>query len=155
MATVHLENINKSSPSPTTLVLNAADNVEVVVDERSPLHGHKRARAVIAAGDPIIKLGEIIGTASTRIEAGDHVHTHNVDPDRRPVTADLARTNVVTLDQPEPRTFAGYRRADGRVEPATTCWCSRQSTAPRQSPRRSRITLAERAIATMLTGSRR
>ena len=104
-----------SSPSPTTLVLNAADNVEVVVDEQSRLHGHKRARAVIEAGDPIIKIGEVIGIATTRIDAGDHVHTHNVDPDRRPVSADLARTNLVTLNQPEPRTFAGYRRADGQV----------------------------------------
>ena len=104
-----------NSPSPTTLVLNAADNVEVVVDERSRLHGHKRARAAIAAGDPIIKIGEVIGIATTRIEAGDHVHTHNVDPDLRPVSADLAGTKLVTLDRPASRTFAGYRRADGRV----------------------------------------
>jgi altronate hydrolase len=40
--------------------------------------GHKIALRDIAAGDPIVKYGSPIGTASTAIAAGAHVHTHNV-----------------------------------------------------------------------------
>jgi SAF domain-containing protein len=40
--------------------------------------GHKVAIRAIEAGEPVVKYGSAIGTASTRIAAGAHVHTHNV-----------------------------------------------------------------------------
>jgi hypothetical protein len=40
--------------------------------------GHKIALRRIAAGEPVIKYGSPIGTASRDILAGTHVHTHNV-----------------------------------------------------------------------------
>ena len=40
--------------------------------------GHKLARRAIAAGDPIIKYGAVIGTATAAIAPGTHVHLHNV-----------------------------------------------------------------------------
>jgi hypothetical protein len=40
--------------------------------------GHKIALTHIAAGTPVVKYGSSIGTASVDIEAGSHVHTHNV-----------------------------------------------------------------------------
>ena len=40
--------------------------------------GHKVALTRIAAGDPVMKYGNPIGTATSDIEAGAHVHTHNV-----------------------------------------------------------------------------
>jgi altronate hydrolase len=40
--------------------------------------GHKIALTAIAAGEPVIKYGSAIGTASRDIAAGTHVHTHNV-----------------------------------------------------------------------------
>ena len=39
---------------------------------------HKFALKDIAAGDEIIKYGQVIGAASTAIKAGAHVHTHNI-----------------------------------------------------------------------------
>lgn len=40
--------------------------------------GHKVALQRIAAGDAVIKYGSPIGTASSDIAPGTHVHTHNV-----------------------------------------------------------------------------
>lgn len=40
--------------------------------------GHKFALKAIAKGEPVIKYGEVIGTASRDIAAGAHVHTHNM-----------------------------------------------------------------------------
>lgn len=40
--------------------------------------GHKLARRPIAAGEPIVKYGAVIGTATEAIPQGAHVHIHNV-----------------------------------------------------------------------------
>ena len=40
--------------------------------------GHKIALTQIPAGDPVMKYGNPIGTATCDIEAGAHVHIHNV-----------------------------------------------------------------------------
>ena len=49
----------------------------VVAAEAIP-RGHKLAVRAIRAGEPVVKYGSPIGTASTDIAAGAHVHTHNV-----------------------------------------------------------------------------
>ena len=51
--------------------------VSVTVREAIP-SGHKVAIRAIAAGEPVIKYGSPIGTATAAIEPGAHVHTHNV-----------------------------------------------------------------------------
>ena len=48
---------------------------------------HKIAVRPMEPGAPVIKYGEVIGTAACAIEAGRHVHTHNV--------ADLPRRKEV------------------------------------------------------------
>jgi len=55
------------------------ETVELVDDIPS---NHKFARRDIAAGEPIIKYGLSIGTASKAIRRGEHVHAHNVDSNR-------------------------------------------------------------------------
>lgn len=74
--------------------------------------GHKLATAAIAAGQPVLKYGQVIGAATQDIAAGAHVHSHNlaVTDQRRGEAAAAA----VPRQEP-PRTFMGYRRADGRV----------------------------------------
>jgi hypothetical protein len=54
---------------------------EFVVREHIP-PGHKVALRPIAAGEAVIKYGSPIGTATIAIDAGQHVHVHNVDGDR-------------------------------------------------------------------------
>lgn len=49
----------------------------VAVRERIP-QGHKLALRPIASGEAVIKYGSAIGTACAAIEAGAHVHTHNL-----------------------------------------------------------------------------
>ncbi|WP_321992241.1 UxaA family hydrolase [Marispirochaeta aestuarii] len=41
-------------------------------------YAHKFARHDIEAGEDIIKYGEVIGSATSFIPAGAHVHVHNV-----------------------------------------------------------------------------
>ena len=43
--------------------------------------GHKIARADIGDREKIIKYGVPIGSARCRINAGEHVHTHNIQSD--------------------------------------------------------------------------
>jgi hypothetical protein len=64
-------------------------DVSVVVQERIP-RGHKVAIRAIRAGEPVVKYGSAIGTASCDIGPGAHVHVHNVASTRG--RGDLART---------------------------------------------------------------
>jgi len=80
---------------PTVLKLHPDDNVavciktlaageDVLLDGQrikmpAPLGiGHKLACKNISIGEPIIKYGIVIGTATTAIPKGSHVHTHNM-----------------------------------------------------------------------------
>ena len=82
------------------IVMNPQDNVATVVEpiacgatvgvniggqtvsiqaaEKIPL-GHKLSIREIAAGDSIIKYGEVIGLATQPIITGQHVHVHNLE----------------------------------------------------------------------------
>ena len=85
----------------------------VTAAERIP-RGHKVALRDLRDGAVVLKFGLPIGAASARIEAGAHVHTHNLA--FRASTAPASRRNSQPA-QPAARgaTFDGYVRADGRV----------------------------------------
>lgn len=90
---------------------------DILVTLRAPVPaGHKLALKAIPAGHPVRRYGEVIGRASHLIEAGEHVHTHNLlyeDPNvdyqfpagERPLPAPPA----------EVPTFLGFPRDDGRA----------------------------------------
>ena len=73
------------------VVLNVADNVATLLDENLYMYclenktfielgipfGHKVSLSLIVEGDPIVKYGVEIGTATKPIEQGEHVHVHN------------------------------------------------------------------------------
>ncbi len=46
--------------------------------------GHKIARRSLSAGNKIIKYGQSIGSALRDIDAGEHVHMHNMKSDYIP-----------------------------------------------------------------------
>lgn len=54
---------------------------------RQPIRmGHKFALTDIDPGEPVVKYGEVIGLATTKILRGEHAHVHNVEgPKRRGV----------------------------------------------------------------------
>ncbi|WP_240941193.1 UxaA family hydrolase [Paenibacillus sp. HB172176] len=54
--------------------------------------GHKIALTPIAAGVKVLKYGEVIGLSTTSIEAGSHVHVHNLEGIRG--RGDQAETGV-------------------------------------------------------------
>lgn len=54
--------------------------------------GHKVAARKIAQGEKILKYGVAIGSATTAIEPGEHVHLHNMKSDYLPTfTLDAGR----------------------------------------------------------------
>ena len=81
------------------LVLNQLDNIAVALVDLFPgdvivqddlsitvknsiARGHKVATKPIEKSDGIIKYGERMGHAITRIAVGEHVHVHNILGDR-------------------------------------------------------------------------
>lgn len=77
--------------------------------------GHKIAICEICVDQPVVKFGWSIGTATTRIDLGQHVHTHNV---RCNHTIDLDAISTEIPADPEPIgdfTFQGFRRPSGKV----------------------------------------
>lgn len=74
--------------SITILGESQLGSVEVV---EAIARGHKIALVPIAAGEPVIKYGVVIGTAGEDIAAGEWVHTHNCRSrfDERSATLDV------------------------------------------------------------------
>jgi len=111
----------------TVVRLHALDNV-VVAPQRLPAGaitsakrvaaveaiptGHKMAARFIRAGELILKYGQVIGAATTDIAAGAHVHLHNMAMTDARRSAELRAWRVPKVS---PKSFLGYRRADGRV----------------------------------------
>jgi altronate hydrolase len=77
--------------------------------------GHKVATRPHAAGEPILRYGQIIGFSLSPIAPGDHVHEHNCG------MGDFARDYAYsTATRPtaminDPADFQGIRRANGQV----------------------------------------
>ena len=92
----------------------AVGDLTIVVTESIP-RGHKIALQAIRAGEPVVKYGSPIGTASMDIPAGMHVHTHNVASargrgDLPAAAADTARiAEPPDTDEPEPAAAPGSR----------------------------------------------
>ncbi|MEI9887153.1 MAG: altronate dehydratase family protein [Rhizomicrobium sp.] len=84
---------------------------DVVAREIIP-SGHKIATADIASGGAVRKYGQVIGVATQGIAAGAHVHTQNLAVSE---LRELAAQGEPWRRSETPRSFLGYRRADGRV----------------------------------------
>ncbi|MBK9167673.1 MAG: altronate dehydratase [Bryobacterales bacterium] len=113
----------------STIHLHPSDNIAVArvplaagtelasVTVRSAIPaGHKVALAPIAAGEPVLRYGQVIGRARQPISPGEHVHTHNLGFE------ELHQEFVFPegeLPLPEPPAdvpmFQGYLREDGRA----------------------------------------
>lgn len=88
----------------------ALAGVEIVVGEPIP-RGHKLALRAIRAGEPVVKYGSPIGTASADIAAGSHVHTHNLASTRG--RGDLAVATESSARIAEPPDSAGVNATAG------------------------------------------
>ncbi len=113
--------------------LNSADNIAIarvplaagqgiVVEGRTITlleavpAGHKVALSEISAGQPVVRYGQMIGRARSRIAAGSHVHTHNVTFEELTFAYEFPAGEVT--HRPSARAvpeFLGFPREDGRV----------------------------------------
>ena len=90
------------------------DGAELTAAE-SVRRGHKLALSPIPAGEKIIKYGCAIGTAKADIPRGAWVHVHNAATGLSEGGAYRYDHKTYELPSVKPRTFRGYRRADGRA----------------------------------------
>ncbi|WP_265500649.1 UxaA family hydrolase [Paracoccus beibuensis] len=115
--------------APTALRLHDHDNIivalrpvtpgmtltgDVTAAEAVPA-GHKIAVRAVARGEPVLKYGQIIGTATQAIAPGEHVHVQNLGmgAHRQDYGFGAAAT---PLPRPEAAaTFRGFHRPSGRV----------------------------------------
>jgi altronate hydrolase len=84
--------------------------------------GHKIALTTIGQGEPVVKYGFPIGTATAPIQAGDWVHTHNLATSLGEILDYEYKPAFHPLPAIPPRTFMGYRRADGKVGIRNEIW---------------------------------
>ncbi|HVW87641.1 MAG TPA: altronate dehydratase family protein [Bryobacteraceae bacterium] len=78
--------------------------------------GHKIALMRINPGEYIYRYGQRIGRASRPIEAGEHIHTHNVAFEEIEFAYEYPENEVPFPPAPKDMpTFMGYVREDGRV----------------------------------------
>ncbi len=100
------------------LRINKLDNVEVNISD-----GHKYAARDIAEGENIIKYGQPIGHATSNINAGEHVHTHNVKTNLSGKLEYKYEPSEVHNEKKETDlTFMGYVRENGDVGIRNDIW---------------------------------
>ena len=123
-----------------TIQINPADNVivaleplaagtvvsvpgagEVTATEDIP-QGHKMAVRAIAAGDNVIKYGLPIGHVTRDVQVGSWLHTHNVKTNLSGEVDYEYHPSRPVLRAIEPKTFQGFRRADGRAATRNELW---------------------------------
>ncbi len=73
---------NLSKGEIVQVVSAAQESLQILEASKDIPFGHKIALSQIEQGGKIIKYGEVIGIASKLIQAGDHVHIHNVESAR-------------------------------------------------------------------------
>lgn len=107
-------------PVPAGTVLQVeGEELKVLSDVAA---GHKIALVDIAVGEPIIKYGFPIGTASEPIARGQWIHTHNVKTTLGDLLDYTYTPDFHELDAIAPKTFQGYRRTDGKAGIRNEVW---------------------------------
>ena len=113
-----------------TIRLNTADDVIIartelpkgteVISEKIKVSGvipagHKVATCALKVGDPVRRYNQIIGFVTQNIQPGDHVHVHNLAMGDFERDYAFCEDFVPTVVNPNPATFMGIKRSDGRV----------------------------------------
>jgi len=92
----------------------ASANQDILLVRSRIMKGHKVALKAIDTGERVKKYDQLIGIASEPIDAGDHVHSHNLSFTENDVS--LTRDHSIEAWETDcTDTFLGYPRADGRV----------------------------------------
>ena len=110
------------------IIINPRDNVGVALFElkKGETFGnieiinnipekHKFALTHIAKGENVIKYGYPIGTATTDIKKGDHIHTHNLKTALTDSAEYIYKGGKAYSPKETDITFMGYLRKNGKV----------------------------------------
>ncbi|WP_143873405.1 UxaA family hydrolase [Catenovulum sediminis] len=102
--------------------------------------GHKIAVCDLSAGDKIYKYGYSIGHATTAINAGQHVHSHNLKTslsgqEKYQYQPDVSKAAGQTTSGNHP-TFDGFERKNGRVGIRNEIWIINTVGCVNQAARR-------------------
>lgn len=97
--------------------IHPADNVGVNVAT-----GHKVALCDIEAGADVVKYGFPIGHAITKIQKGEHVHTHNLKTNLKEKLDYKYNHKVFESEKPQGRTIKAYVRSDGNIGIRNDIW---------------------------------
>ena len=97
--------------------IHPADNVGVNVTT-----GHKVALCDIEAGADVVKYGFPIGHAITKIQKGEHVHTHNLKTNLKEKLDYKYNHKVFESEKPLGRTIKAYVRSDGNIGIRNDIW---------------------------------
>lgn len=97
--------------------INQGETVESVTANATIPKGHKIALSSISSGERVVKYAQTIGYANTSIQAGDHIHTHNLSfrNTEHQYEFSVALTDTPVIPESKRATFEGYRRASGKV----------------------------------------
>lgn len=98
-----------------TASLEAGTKLENISTASLIPRNHKIASQAIGAGEAIYKYAQIIGYASMDIEAGAHVHTHNVSFRNTQADYEFSTNLKQPLKPAKQDHFMGYRRENGKV----------------------------------------
>ena len=85
-----------------------------ILEEDTP-QGHKLAMRDIPSGTSVVKYGSPIGTASSYIQKGSWVHTHNLKTDLDGQLTYSYKGHIIEPAPREERFFSGYRRSGGKA----------------------------------------
>ncbi len=97
------------------VIINEIDNVGVCLVASGDIPaGHKYALKDIKKGETVIKYGQIIGRATTDINTGEWVHTHNVKS-HLDESATYEYNFKAREVEKKTGTFKGYKRSNGKV----------------------------------------
>jgi altronate hydrolase len=78
--------------------------------------GHKVALRDVAPGEMLLRYGQAIGRAKVPIQAGQHIHTHNLSFEELHLNYEFPDSEAIQPKAPaNGPSFMGYRREDGRV----------------------------------------
>src|ERR1700682_3408140 len=91
------------------------DGVPIEVLDAVPA-GHKIAVTRIQPGEVVHRYGHVIGRAKQAIEAGRHIHTHNLSFEELTFDYEYPLSEIPYPAPPKDvPTFRGYMREDGRA----------------------------------------
>ncbi len=98
------------------------DNASFTLKEDIPA-GHKFASQAIAKGNHIYKYGYSIGQALSNLEAGQHIHSHNLATNLSDNLTYKYQKEAINTDVSESNlTVNGYLRSDGRMGIRNELW---------------------------------